>query len=45
MGEIKPKFWFAAHMHVRFNTLVEHAGPVEGETTEFLSLDKPLPKR
>jgi lariat debranching enzyme len=39
----RPRHWFAAHMHVRYEAAVRHAGR-EGET-RFLALDKVLPRR
>lgn len=41
LSKIKPKFWFAAHMHVKFSAIVNH-GPTQ---TKFLALDKCLPNR
>ena len=41
---LKPRYWFAAHMHVKFSAMVAH--DVEGEkVTRFLALDKCLPGR
>ncbi|KAK1443714.1 RNA lariat debranching enzyme [Babesia gibsoni] len=37
----KPRYWFAAHMHTRFEARVKHD---EGETY-FLALDKPIGRR
>ena len=42
LHELKPKYWFAAHLHCRFAASVKHN---EHQTTEFLALDKCLPKR
>lgn len=42
LHELKPKYWFAAHLHCRFAASVQHN---EHQTTEFLALDKCLPKR
>lgn len=38
---LKPKYWFAAHMHVKFAALVDHG---DGSQTRFLALDKCLPR-
>ncbi|XP_017780121.1 PREDICTED: lariat debranching enzyme isoform X2 [Nicrophorus vespilloides] len=42
MSTLKPKYWFAAHLHCKFAALVEHD---DKSTTKFLALDKCLPKR
>lgn len=42
MKKMKPKNWFAAHMHCRFDAIVKHD---ENEQTKFVALDKCLPKR
>ncbi len=42
LKDIQPRFWFSSHLHVKFTTSVKHSS---SSTTEFLSLDKPLPKR
>lgn len=42
MRHLRPRYWFAAHMHVRFEASVLH---LDGSTTEFLALDKCLPRR
>uniref|UniRef100_A0A5S6QP24 Lariat debranching enzyme C-terminal domain-containing protein n=1 Tax=Trichuris muris TaxID=70415 RepID=A0A5S6QP24_TRIMR len=39
---LKPKYWFAAHMHAKFAALVPHE---DGSVTRFLALDKCLPRR
>ncbi|RIB14287.1 Metallo-dependent phosphatase-like protein [Gigaspora rosea] len=39
--KIKPRYWFAAHLHVKFAALIPH----DGSYTRFLSLDKCLPGR
>ncbi|CAH1400398.1 unnamed protein product [Nezara viridula] len=42
---LKPRYWFAAHLHCKFSALVPHKGNNENECTRFLALDKCLPKR
>jgi lariat debranching enzyme len=39
MKLLKPKFWFSAHLHVKFASVYKHDGE-DGATTKFLSLDK-----
>jgi len=39
---LKPKFWFAGHMHVKYSALYEHP---DGSVTRFLALDKCIPRR
>ncbi|XP_054286453.1 lariat debranching enzyme [Macrosteles quadrilineatus] len=43
LHELKPTYWFAAHLHCKFAAIVPH-GPRKGDT-RFLALDKCLPKR
>ncbi len=47
MSELKPRFWFSAHMHTQFAAVVQHGSAVPGKgpppTTKFLALDKCLP--
>lgn len=50
MEELKPKYWFSAHHHVKYAALVPHKGDDskpqdKGKTTNFLALDKCLPGR
>lgn len=47
LHELKPSYWFAAHLHCKFVSIVPH-GNEKGEVikrTKFLALDKCLPKR
>lgn len=37
---LKPKFWFAAHMHCKFSAAIPHAN---GSETKFLALNRCLP--
>lgn len=39
---LKPRRWFAAHLHCRFSARVEHN---DQSVTDFLALDKCLPRR
>jgi hypothetical protein len=38
---LRPKHWFSAHLHVRFEALVQHP---DATSTRFLALDKVLPR-
>lgn len=42
---LKPKYWFAAHMHAKFPALIPHECQDGVKFTKFLALDKCLPRR
>ncbi|VDP43492.1 unnamed protein product [Soboliphyme baturini] len=42
LEQLKPRFWFAAHLHVKFAAFCDHGA---GRSTRFLALDKCLPHR
>ena len=41
---LKPRHWFSAHLHVRFDALINHSDDNQIQT-RFLALDKVLPRR
>uniref|UniRef100_T1IXA6 Large ribosomal subunit protein mL46 n=1 Tax=Strigamia maritima TaxID=126957 RepID=T1IXA6_STRMM len=41
---LKPRYWFSAHLHVKFSALIEHNDELSSKT-RFLALDKCLPHR
>lgn len=42
MENLRPSNWFAAHLHIRYQTTVEFE---DGDSTSFLALDKLIPNR
>ncbi|RKO92541.1 Metallo-dependent phosphatase-like protein [Blyttiomyces helicus] len=44
LKKLRPDFWFAAHLHVKFAAIYRHDNAT-AELTKFLSLDKCLPNR
>ncbi|CAJ0958335.1 unnamed protein product, partial [Mesorhabditis belari] len=47
LQELRPRYWFAAHLHCGFPALVPHEteNGEQLEPTRFLALDKPIPGR
>lgn len=43
LEQLQPRYWFSAHMHVKFPAVVKHSAT--GNETRFLALDKVLPRR
>jgi lariat debranching enzyme len=46
LKQLRPRYWFAAHMHVKYPAVVPHAdseGNKTAEDTHFMALDKPTP--
>jgi lariat debranching enzyme len=43
LWHLRPRYWFAGHLHVKFAAVIPHAPPAP--PTKFLALDKPLRNR
>lgn len=44
LHSLKPRYWFSAHLHCKFATIVPHSDE-KCKNTKFLALDKCLPNR
>lgn len=42
LKKLKPKYWFAGHMHIKYSAIYTHE---DGSVTKFLALDKCVPRR
>ncbi|CAG2177422.1 unnamed protein product, partial [Oppiella nova] len=42
---LKPRHWFAAHLHVKYEAVVKHSAEDPAIQTRFLALDKVVPNR
>ena len=42
LKKLKPRYWFAGHMHAKYAALYQHE---DGSVTRFLALDKCVPRR